>query len=176
MLIGSAILLFFLAGMFSIVLWSWWNGISPMPTSPKAKRCLLSVLPQKIEGNVVELGSGWGTLLFPLARKYPHCRVSGYETSPLPFFWTKSLFLLKPSPNLFLYRKDFFDISLEDNALIVCYLYPGAMRRLKDKFEKELKPGTWVISNTFAIPGWQPQQVAEINDLYFTKIYVYRKK
>ena len=63
--------------------------------------------------------------------------------------------------------------SWTDHIAFVCYLYPGAMRQLKEKFIKELKPGTMIISNTFAIPGWIPQQVWEVNDLYKTKIYRY---
>ncbi len=32
---------------------------------------------------------------------------------------------------------DFFNVDLKDAGLVVCYLYPGAMERLKDKFEKD---------------------------------------
>jgi len=31
-----------------------------------------------------------------------------------------------------------------------------------------------VISNTFAIPGWKPISIYELDDMYRTKIYVYR--
>ena len=47
------------------------------------------------------------------------------------------------------------------------------MEKLKEKFLKELKPGTIIISNTFAISGLKPTQIIEINDIYKTKVYKY---
>lgn len=158
----------------SIVWWSWRNGISPMPTSHKAKRCLFAHLPSKCTGNIYELGSGWGTLVFSLAKQYPNCQVIGLETSPFPFMVSKILLLFKRLPNVHLKRRDFFSISLKEASLVVCYLYPKAMQKLKIKFEKELAPGTWVISNTFSVPGWVPLAIYEVNDLYRSKIYVYQ--
>lgn len=174
---GAILLLAFLAGIvLSVVYWSLRNGISPMPTSPKAKRCLLSVLPDKLEGTLYELGSGWGTLLFSLAEKYPQSFAVGIENSHLPFWASRTLLKFRRLPNVRLLRKDFFDVPLEEAGLVVCYLFPGAMSRLKEKFEKELRPGTWVVSNTFAVPGWTPVDVVDVRDLYRSKIYLYRMK
>lgn len=146
-----------------------------MPTAPKTKKILLDVLPKNIShGNIYEVGSGWGTLASPLAKLYPQCSIIAYETSPVPFWFSKCRFALMRHPNLQIIKRDFFQEPLNDAVLIVCYLYPEAMRRLKIKFEKELQPGTYVITNTFAIPGWKPELTREVPDLYHTKIYVYR--
>ena len=158
----------------SIVLWSIWNGIAPMPSSYKAQRKIEELLPRLVQGPIYELGSGWGTLAFLLAKRYPHQPVIGYETSPIPFWISRILLKFKYLHNLTLKRKDFFEVPLNDASLVVCYLYPGAMHRLKVKFERELQPGTWILSNTFAIPGWTPVQMAVVEDLYRTKIYLYR--
>lgn len=168
------ILLSSVALAISIVVWSMRNGIAPMPTSFKAKKALVQSLPPIVSGNIYELGAGWGTLLLPLARCYPHSEVTGFETSPLPFFVTSCRLRLSGLPNAAALRRDFYTIDLSEAGLVVCYLYPGAMQRLKSKFEAELKKGAWVISNTFAIPGWQPLQVVEVQDLYRNKLYVYR--
>lgn len=48
--------------ILSVVIGSLWNGISPMPTSSKAKYCLFEALPLQIDGKIYELGSGWGRL------------------------------------------------------------------------------------------------------------------
>lgn len=173
--IGWALALISMTGIaVSVVTWSLKNGISPMPSSSKAKLSLLSLLPVNLGGNVYELGSGWGTLLIPLAKKYPHCQMTGFETSPLPF-WSSRLWLSMTNlSNVKLARKDFFFVDLSDASLIVCYLYPGAMKKLNAKFDAELKPGTLVISNTFAVPEWKAESILEIHDLYRTKIYLYR--
>lgn len=145
-----------------------------MPTSPKVKEALWHILPEKAEGKIIDLGSGWGTLAFPIAKKYSSSQVIGYENSPLPFLFCKIRQLLQPAPNLTFIFKNFYNISLEDAGLIICYLYPGAMEQLDKKFRTELKPGTWIISHTFAIPGWQPVKVMHAEDIYHTAIYLYK--
>jgi collagenase-like PrtC family protease len=45
------------------------------------------------------------------------------------------------------------------------------MVRLGTKLRSELTPGTVVVSNTFALPGWVPEQISQLKDLYRTKIY-----
>lgn len=158
----------------SLVIWSLRNGISPMPTSSKVKREMLALMPHNLNGTIYELGCGWGTLLFPLARKYPHCRIIGYETSPLPYGVCKLLLSFFKHSNVEVVRRDFYSANLRDASLVVCYLYPGAMKRLESKFSAELRKETFVVSNTFAIPGWSPQTVKTIDDLYRTKIYLYK--
>ena len=146
------------------------TGVAPMPSRSKVSAHLLSLIPRSRHGILYELGSGWGTLAIPLARRHPHCRVVGYELSPLPWLVSKFLAWL---PNLQIRRKDFFTDSLKDASVVVCYLSPGAMRRLKTKFEQELRPGTLVISNTFAIPSWSPDRTLIIRGIIPTPVYVY---
>jgi len=160
---------------FSVILWSMKNGISPMPSSDKAKKKVLSAIPPKTQGTVLELGSGWGNMATQIAKILPHCQVIGYETSPVPYYFSQIWKRIDRVPNLKLIRKDFFEVSLKDASLIYCYLYPGAMERLKVKFDNELKPGTVIITNTFAVPGWEPVQSFQLGDMYHTRIYVYVK-
>nr|NGX50328.1 hypothetical protein [Chlamydiota bacterium] len=71
-------------------------------------------------------------------------------------------------------RQNFFKCSLHNADLVVCYLFPKGMTQLKSKFERELKPGTVVVSNTFAIPGWTPIETIEVDDIHRSKIYLYQ--
>lgn len=167
----------FLVGILGLIMgYSWRYGITPTPTSPKVKNKLLKILPPEIKGSIAELGSGWGTLAFALAHHFPHNQVHAYEVSPIPFYFSKLISYLHPCSNLHFIRQDFFAASLHSASLVVCYLYPEAMSRLKTKFEKELTPGTLVLSHTFAIPGWIPIRLFKVDDLYQTPIYLYRLK
>jgi len=65
-------------------------------------------------------------------------------------------------------------VSLNNFAVIVCYLHPAAMRRLQRKLETELPQGTPVVCNTFAMRGWAPEKIIRLDDLYHTQIYFYR--
>ncbi len=159
-----------------ILIYSWRYGITPTPTSPKVKARLLEILPleSEIKGQIAELGSGWGTLAFAIARRFPNTLVYAYEISPIPYYISKFISYLIPYHNLCLVRQDFFTVSLNSVSLVICYLYPEAMARLKDKLSQELAPGAFVLSHTFAIPGWTPIRFIKVDDLYQTPIYLYQ--
>ncbi|MDP6573208.1 MAG: hypothetical protein QGI06_06820 [Rhodospirillales bacterium] len=77
-------------------------------------------------------------------------------------------------PTCGVHRADFHEARLHGAGLVVCYLHPGAMERLRPKLEAELTPGALVLSNTFAMPRWRPVAVAEAEDFYRSKVYLYR--
>lgn len=173
----AAIFMICLVGLAGLIVWySLKYGITPMPTSPKVKKQLLNILPQLTNGEIAELGSGWGTLAFALARKFPACKITAFEISPVPYFYSVFISKWMSYPNLELQRRDFFECSLHEKGMVVCYLYPGAMVRLREKFEKELSPEAYVVSHTFAIPGWKPLLTVHALDMYRTPIYLYQLK
>ncbi len=159
--------------MLSIVFSTLRTGISPMPTLGKVRRQLLPLIESDLSGTILELGCGWGTLAFALADRCPRARVVAFELSPLPFAFCWLRQRLAPRSNLELQRQDFFRASFSDAALVVCYLFPGAMTRLAPKLLAELPPGTRVLSHTFALRGWKPLRTLMVDDLYRTPIYLY---
>lgn len=159
--------------LLSICYWTVRTGISPMPTTHKIKKALIKALPEHIEGTIVELGSGWGTLVFPIAKRYPACNVIGYELSPIPYAISQLRLLFSRYKNITFKRKDFFKDPLQDASVAICYLYPGAMQKLKEKFEKKGDADLLIVTHTFAIPGWTPEKVIRVDDLYKTQIYFY---
>ncbi len=172
----SIFLFFCFFVLISIVWFTLKNGISPMPTSSKVKKAFLDTLPKTINGDILELGAGWGTLAFALAKRYPNCTVKAYENSWFPYFICKIRQLISPLPNLKFKCQNFFKISFGQSGLVVCYLYPGAMKKLRDKFDQELDQQTLIATHTFSIIGWSPIFSYRVNDLYGTLIYHYRKK
>jgi hypothetical protein len=148
------------------------SGISPMPSSGKATRAMLDLIPESTGQCMVELGSGWGGLARALARRRPEADIVAYELSFLPWLWSVGLARLAGHQRVAFVRKDFFEVELGEADLVFCYLFPGAMERLSERL-KELKVGSVVISNTFRLPGWEPDEVIELDDLYRTPVYRY---
>ncbi len=159
----------------SIVYFSIQTGISPMPSSLEVKKALIPLLPQKIDGKIYELGSGWGSILVQFVNQYPKAEIVGYELSFFPWLtaWLRLKWLGGVKAQVL--RKDFFSTKLENATLVFCYLYPGAMDKLKEKFENELSRGSIVVTNSFTIPGWKPLMTIAVNDLFRSKIYYYKK-
>ena len=158
--------------LISIVWTTYRYGIGPTPTSNKVKKILMEHLPKLPSGPIYELGAGFGTLAFALADHYPDHTVIAIEVSPIPWAWMVAIQGLHPRKNLKIIRGDFFKESLEDAKLIVCYLYPGAMQKLKEKIDRECQKAK-LISHTFAFPTKTPTQVIYAHDLYHTPIYIY---
>jgi hypothetical protein len=147
------------------------TGISPMPSSRRAvQRVLQFVVPPR-PGSIYELGAAWGSLAIPLARVFPDRRIIAYELSTIPWLFLLLRVRVSGLKNIEVVRRDFFRDDLGKAAVVVCYLYPGSMVRLSTKLQSELMPGTVVVSNTFALPGWVPDQKSQLKDLYRTKIY-----
>ena len=149
-------------------------GISPVPTTPRVKAKMLEAAPERFRGTILELGSGWGTLAYAFAKQYPEALVIGYELSPIPWCFCQIRQWFKPQANLLFQRKDYRTVSFDKTDLIVCYLFTRGMRELKTKLEHELSPGCLVISNTFAVPGWEPDWIYTAEDQYDTRIFVYQ--
>jgi hypothetical protein len=147
-------------------------GISPMPSSAKATRAILDLIPGTAGERFAELGSGWGKLALAVTSQRPKAHVVAYELSFLPWLWSIGLARLLGRQEIEFVRRDFFDADLGDADVVLCYLFPGAMERLAKRLT-HLKAGSIIISNTFRLPGWEPDEVVELDDLYRTRIYRY---
>ena len=69
-------------------------------------------------------------------------------------------------------RRDLFEADLSEMSWVFCYLHGDAMKRLSVRLE-QFSPGTVVVTNTFRLPGWEPESVVTLSDLYSTRIYRY---
>ncbi len=176
MLIAEIILIAcLLIAAVSIVLTSMKTGISPSPSSGRTVRAVVAAAEHSGAGPVVDLGSGWGTLVAALAKKYPHRQVVGYELSFVPWLFSLIRKSVSQLNNLTLHRKDFLDADLSDASVLTCYLFPGGMVSLKDKLERDNVREVLIVSSTFALPSSTPIKVIQVQDMYRTPVYLYRR-
>jgi hypothetical protein len=158
---------------FSIIFFTLKNGIGPCFTSYRVKKTLLENLPNLEQKNIVDFGSGWGTLVFPLAKKFSFSKISGIENSWVPYFFSSIRLFLEKKQNLSIKRMDFFNYPLSNVDVLFLYLYPAVMPLLEEKILKEMKKGSLIITHTFAFRKLKPQNFIQADDLYKTKIFFY---
>ncbi|MWC29427.1 class I SAM-dependent methyltransferase [Paenibacillus sp. MMS18-CY102] len=171
---GLAIALALLA-VVSIVYRSLRNGITPMPSSAPVRRAVAAELSRiGSRGTLVEAGSGWGTLAMYIAKQCTGWRIIGVENSRIPYLFAKAAACFMVYRNVTFERSDLYAYPFGQVDAIVCYLYPGAMARLRPLLERQLAPGACVISVCFAMPGWNPERVITCRDRHRTRIYVYK--
>jgi trans-aconitate methyltransferase len=157
----------------SIIWFSLATGIGPVPSTRRARQAMLAVVQAAPAGPVMDLGSGWGTLAIAAARRFPEREVVGYELSWVP--WAVS-WLLKHAfalNNLSFRREDFLRADVSKASVLLCYLFHRGMQPLAEKLAREGPPAV-LVSNTFALPSAQAEEVTQLDDLYRTRIYVYR--
>lgn len=148
-------------------------GISPMPSSHKAYLAMMQLADETGTGTIIDMGSGWGNFVIPIAKKYPQRQIVGYELSYLPWLTSTLLKKLLGLKNLTLYRQNFYKADLSKASVLVCYLFPEAMDKISKKLRLDQASVNFVISNNFVLPLWQHSKVIRINDFYKSPVYLY---
>lgn len=110
----------------------------------------------------VDLGCGTAGTLLHLARRFPHGRFVGVETAPLLFLvaWLRCLL----QGNCSIRYRSLWRTDLAEFDLAYCFLSPVPMPRLWAQAQAQMRAGSWLISNSFAVPGVEPDDVRELNE------------
>jgi SAM-dependent methyltransferase len=123
-------------------------------------RAKLKFLDEKIKldagARLVDLGCGDGRVL-QLFEKQGVKNSVGYEVNwwaALQARWRKRFFDLTVE----IRRQNFLRTDLSGFNVVFCYLMPQALLRLREKFDRELRPGTKIVSYDFEIEDWRPAQ------------------
>ncbi len=144
----TLVLLFFLLSMIwpPDSPWSpWWR------TNKKIARiqCKLG----KITKNdiVYDLGCGDGTALMIAAKEFGACGV-GVEIDLLRYWYARCAFWLTgQAKKLKIERKNFFAVDISPATVVIMYLIPKTLNKLKPKLVKELRPGTRIVTFVYQI-------------------------
>jgi len=147
-----------LAAFFLLASVYWGVSRSRVPlfsSSLAAARAVAQLLPRDHGFKFVDLGSGLGGMLDRLVRARPQGRYCGIEAAPLPFLvsWLRAAASARPCQ---LVWGDFRRIDLGRYDVVYAYLSPAAMTGLWNKARLEMRAGSLLISNSFAVPGVAP--------------------
>ena len=113
-----------------------------------------------------ELGAGIGAVALPAARQRG-AHVLAVEIEPLRVLILRLRRALGPAADrIEIRRANMFDLDLGGATVISTFLWPGAMARLRPKFERELQPGTRVVSRCHPIREWTPVEYDRKADVY----------
>jgi len=121
----------------------------------------------------IDLGSGLAGTLCRLARLYPQSHFTGVETAPLSFAfsWLRSL----PLRNCRIRYRSLWREPLGAYDVVYCFLSPIPMPALWTKVCAELKPGAWLVGNTFGIPGVVPNVEIPVPARRPTRLLVWKR-
>lgn len=149
-----------------LLLLNWNSARERVPlylTGSQTRRQLQSLLGERVGPfHFVDLGCGLGSALCPLARAFPAAHFLGVETAPLSFLiaWLRSL----PLRNCKVRYRSLWGQPLDGFEVVYCFLSPEPMPALWEKARSEMRGGSWLISNSFAIPGVPPTRTLLLED------------
>ncbi len=162
-------------GAFLLLLLVYWRtdrSQVPLYLSNSATAAALARLLPEVPCRVIDLGCGHGGLLRQLARTRPDCEFLGIEHAPLP--WLLGFLASRSLPNLSIRYGDFWRQSFAPFDVVYAFLSPAPMPRLMAQARVQMRPGTLLVSNSFAAPSAQAERVVEVADRRATRLYCYR--
>jgi hypothetical protein len=136
-------------------------------------RTLANLLPTSPGLRCVDLGAGLGSMLRPLASVRREARFVGVENAPLT--WLAGKLLAMRHRNCEWRWGDLWRADLSEFDVVYAFLSPVPMAALWAKVEKEMKPGSLFISNSFPVPEVEPSEIIEVDDERQTQLYCYRR-
>ncbi|MCK9260915.1 MAG: methyltransferase type 12 [Azoarcus sp.] len=159
--------------LLALIYWSSFRTQVPLYLSnSKTAAAFADLLPTDRPQQVMDIGSGTGSLLRMLARLRPDSHFTGIESAPAP--WAMGWVLGRGIANLEWCRGDFFARSWQGQDVVYAFLSPVPMSAVWQKASREMPAGSMLVSNSFAIPGHDPERVVEVDDRRRTRLLVYR--
>jgi Ribosomal protein L11 methyltransferase (PrmA) len=141
-------------------------GAGYEPTPRRAVERMLRFAEVGPSDTVFDLGAGTGAIVFRAARIY-RATVVGVEVEPLRVLILRLRRRLGPMSDRVTIRwGDFFRLDFRTATVVTAFLWPGAMARLRPKFESELPAGARVVSHCHPVPGWTAEQYDRPTDVY----------
>ena len=124
---------------------------------------------------VCDLGAGDGRILSTAVHDFG-AKGFGVEIHPARYAEILQRFSKEHIQNsVTIVHGDFSDVDLREADVVTLYLLTSVNSTIRPKLERELKPGSRVVSHDFPIRGWNPIHVETVKDRHTThEIYVYK--
>jgi len=153
-----------------------WAILSLAPWVPSRKKDLKRIFKiANLKPNEIfyDLGCGDGRIIFYAHRNF-NVKSIGIELALPLFLICKIRQIFHSNKNILFKYKSLFKEDLSKADVIYVFALPRTLeKKLKQKLEKELKPGARVISYCFSIKGLKPK-VIDKPDQKANSIYLYQ--
>ena len=171
------LLLFALIALAIMYQWSLIGGRAPFISMPnKTLDEIVAALKLQPDSVLYDLGCGDGRILIAAQKRNPHTRSIGVDKNSLPAFLARHAVRKQgKAGEIKIRHENFFKTDLSEATHIYCYLFPKVMDDLLPKFERELKPGTRLVSCAFQFHTKEPVEIIyfKAKNRLVEKMFVY---
>jgi cyclopropane fatty-acyl-phospholipid synthase-like methyltransferase len=148
------------------------NKLAPFVGSPaRVVDSMLGLANVKPGETVFDLGSGDGRILIAAVKNYK-AKAVGIEISPKLAAEANDLIKRQGiASEARVIEGDLLKADLTGADVVTIYLATSLNAELRPRLEKYLKPGARVVSHDYAVPGWKPTKVQEIDNKHLIYLY-----
>jgi SAM-dependent methyltransferase len=141
----------------------WTDGEVPFVRSTPEVIDRMLELAQVRQGDLIyDIGSGDGAIVIRAAKKYG-VRGVGIEIDEGLVAKARANAFNENVENLVEFRvADAFTVDVSPATVVTLYMLPDFNAKLRPILDRQLKPGTRVVSHDFEIPGWVPDKVESV--------------
>ena len=151
------------------------DSLAPyVPSEPYIVKRMLEVAQVGPEDIVFDLGCGDGRILITAVKDFGAKKAVGYEMQK--DLYKQALNNVKKqglANRITVINGNLLKADITQATVITLYLTTSGNKRLRPKFENEVKDGARIVSHAFTISGWNPSMVEEIEEPYGPLIYLY---
>ena len=135
-----------------------------VPTPPAVVDAMLKLADVKPTDVVYDLGCGDGVIVATAAQKYG-AKAVGIDIDPLRVKEaTERAQKMGVSDKVEIRQGDLFEADIKEATVVTLYLLQSLNIKLMPKLQKELKPGTRIVSQSFSMgEGWPADKQIEVN-------------
>lgn len=166
MIPSTWVIVFILAALVAWIFWPFFIGTGWLPSPMRIVRKMLDMADVRPVDIVYDLGCGDGRIIITAAQEFG-ARAVGVEADPIRTLLSKlrtRVAGLEGKVNIL--WGNFFHLNLGEATVVTIYQSQGTNNNLREKFKRELKPGTRIVSYMFTFDGWKPEKVDEKSNVY----------
>jgi precorrin-6B methylase 2 len=143
-----------------------------VPTPPDVVAAMLKVANIKKGDVLYDLGSGDGRIPITAAQKFG-VRAVGIDINPERIKEAnENAQKAGVTDRVKFLNEDLFEADISEATVVTLYLLDCLNEKLRPKLLRELRPGTRIVSHSFRMGEWQPEQTIDVNGrmVYFWTI------
>ncbi|MCX6563369.1 MAG: class I SAM-dependent methyltransferase [Candidatus Aminicenantes bacterium] len=130
-----------------------------VPTPPEVVDKMLELAQANKDSVIYDIGCGDGRIVVAAAKKYGAHGV-GIDIDPVRIKESKANAKASGVEKLVKFREeDATKTDISPATIVTLYLLPESNELLRPKFERELKPGTLIITHNYIVPGWEDKEI-----------------
>ncbi|MFA6550202.1 MAG: methyltransferase domain-containing protein [Candidatus Gracilibacteria bacterium] len=133
------------------------SGAPYLPTTDENVLKMVKFASMKRGQKILDVGSGDGRIVIAFAKA--GAEAHGFEINPI-LVWMSRRNIKRAGlqGKAFIHFVNFWKRDFSPYDLVIVYQITHLMKKFQKKFEKELRPGTKILCNSFFLPDWKEEK------------------